>query len=122
MTDFLQRVNDTYRPQSILITENGASYSDRPDESGRDRDGRRIDYLSRHITAIADARRSGVPVDGYFVWSLLDNLEWTHGFAQRFGLIFVDHATRFRIPKDSYYWYQRVVALDAPEHLRADRQ
>ena len=119
LTEFLQRVEDTYQPRSILITENGASYSDAPDESGRVNDQRRIDYISRHIVAIADARDSGVPVDGYFVWSLLDNLEWTHGFSQRFGLVYVDHVTQLRTPKNSYYWYQSVVAHDTPEDVRA---
>ena len=55
------------------------------------------------------ARAAGAPVDGYFAWSLLDNLEWTSGYAQRFGLVWVDHATGQRIPKDSYYWYRDVI-------------
>lgn len=120
LTTFLERVKNTYEPRSILITENGASYSDSPDATGRVRDQRRISYISRHISAIAAARDSGVPVDGYFVWSLLDNLEWTQGFAQRFGLVFVDHATQQRIPKDSFHWYKDVVSHERPEDVAAE--
>lgn len=102
---YLIDLHETYRPPSILITENGASYSDGPDNEGRVRDTRRIDYLRGHIDAVFRARDAGVPVDGYFVWSLLDNLEWTQGFSQRFGLVWVDHETGERIPKDSFHWY-----------------
>lgn len=117
LEEFLERVARTYRPTSILITENGASYSDSPDGSGRVRDRRRIEYISSHIRALANARERGVPVDGYFVWSFLDNLEWTQGFSQRFGLVFVDHTTQARIPKDSFYWYRDVVTSRTPERV-----
>lgn len=115
LTSYLKRIREDYGPSSILITENGASYSDGPGEDGEVRDTRRIEYLSSHISAIADARREGVPVDGYFVWSFLDNLEWTQGFSQRFGLVYVDHATQRRIPKASYHWYRGVVSHPSPE-------
>jgi beta-glucosidase len=105
LTDFLERVSDTYGPQSMLVTENGASYTDWPDASGRVEDNRRIEYLDAHIGAVLDARNAGVPVDGYFVWSLLDNIEWVAGFGQRFGLVWVDKDTGQRLPKDSYHWY-----------------
>lgn len=106
LTDFLRRVSETYAPSSILVTENGASFSDPPDAGGRVEDNRRIEYLDAHITAALNARSEGLPVDGYFVWSLLDNIEWTHGFSQRFGLVWVDPDTLERTPKDSYYWYR----------------
>jgi beta-glucosidase len=106
LTDFLERVADSYSPDSILVTENGASYTDGPDVSGRVADSRRIEYLDSHIAATLTAREAGVPVDGYFVWSLLDNVEWTQGFSQRFGLVWVDMDTGERTPKDSYYWYR----------------
>jgi beta-glucosidase len=102
LTGYLHHINNTYRPKSIVITENGASYSDTPDDD----DARRIDYLDTHIDAVMAARHDGVPVDGYFVWSLLDNLEWTSGYSQRFGLVWVDHATGERTPKASYGWYR----------------
>ncbi len=103
MTGFLDRVATDYGPGSILITENGASYSDGPGDDGRVHDVRRIEYLASHIDA---ALAADAPVDGYFVWSFLDNLEWVQGFSQRFGLVWVDHATGERIPKDSYFWYR----------------
>jgi beta-glucosidase len=109
LTTFLQRIDDEYGPTAIVITENGASYSDGPDAHGVVTDHRRIDYLQQHIEATEAAMRSGVPVTGYFVWSLLDNLEWVAGFSQRFGLVWVDHATGRRIPKESLRWYRDVI-------------
>jgi beta-glucosidase len=109
LTDYLQRVVTDYRPAAIVITENGASYSDEPNASGTIADARRIDYLRRHLAAVEAAIDSGVPVTGYFAWSLLDNLEWTSGFSQRFGLVWVDHATGERIPKQSFDWYAGVI-------------
>lgn len=106
---YLIELHQTYSPPSILITENGASYSDGPGSDGRVRDQRRIDYLEDHVAAVAGARRAGVPVDGYFVWSFLDNLEWVHGFSQRFGLVWVDPETGQRLTKDSFDWYRRLV-------------
>lgn len=113
---YLSHVNDTYQPPSIVITENGASFSEGPDETGRVRDQRRIDYLTSHIGAVAAARRAGVPIDGYFVWSLLDNLEWVQGFSQRFGIVWVDHSSQQRIPKDSFDSYRNLIARELPEN------
>jgi len=107
---YLGHIDGQYSPASILITENGASYSDGPDETGRINDVRRIDYVKRHIAAVDRARQSGIPVDGYFVWSLLDNIEWVQGFSQRFGLVWVNQQTGERLPKESFDWYRRVVA------------
>ena len=99
LTRYLRHLNDTYAPASILITENGASYSDGPDANGVIDDRRRIDYLRSHVGAIAEARAEQVPVDGYFVWSFMDNLEWVEGFSQKFGLVWVDRETLDRTPK-----------------------
>ena len=117
LTTYLIDLKERYDPPSIVITENGASYSDRPDSNGRVRDTRRIDYIDRHLNAVAESRRLGVPVDGYFVWSFLDNLEWTQGFDQRFGLVWVDPESQARIPKDSFYWYQKVTQTGGPGDL-----
>ena len=106
LRDFLDRIHTEYQPPSIVITENGASYSDGPDRTGKVDDNRRIEYLRTHIAAVADAAADGVPVDGYFVWTLLDNVEWTHGFDQRFGLVWVDADSKERTPKASYGWYR----------------
>jgi beta-glucosidase len=107
--DFLLRLTRDYAPRSIMITENGASYSDGPDVSGRVRDVRRIAYLHAHLSATLDARDAGAPVEGHLTWSLLDNLEWTMGFSQRFGLIWVDHATQRRVIKDSGLWLRDAI-------------
>lgn len=106
LTDFLVRVHNDYRPPSVLVTENGASFSEGPDNAGSIHDDRRISYLDGHIGAVGDARAQGVPVDGYFLWSLLDNFEWSLGYSQRFGIVWVDHADGQRLPKDSYDWYR----------------
>jgi beta-glucosidase len=103
---FLRHRHEAYSPPSLVVTENGASFSDGPDADGVVSDERRVAYLREHIKATLDARADGVPVDGYFVWSLLDNLEWTLGFDQRFGLVWVAHDTQRRIPKQSYRWYR----------------
>ncbi|MGH8928702.1 MAG: GH1 family beta-glucosidase [Acidimicrobiia bacterium] len=113
LTDFLIRITTEYRPARIVITENGASYSDSPGPDGRVHDQRRIDYLAAHIAAVEGALAAGAPVSGYFVWSLLDNLEWTSGFSQRFGLVHVDHESLVRTPKDSLHWYGKVATANA---------
>ncbi len=110
LTDFLVRLDEDYSPPAIVITENGASYSDGPDPEGRVLDERRIVYLEQHVRAVGEARERDVPVSGYFVWSLLDNLEWVSGYSQRFGLVWVNHATQERIVKESGRWYADVVA------------
>lgn len=109
LTDWLVRLQAEYDPPSIVITENGASFSTGPDPQGRVRDDRRIAYLDAHLRACRRAIDRGVRLDGYFLWSLLDNLEWTSGYAQRFGIVHVDHETGTRIPKDSYWWYRDLV-------------
>ena len=118
LTSYLKHIHTEYAPQTIVITENGASYSDAPGPDGAVRDLRRISYLDSHIRATGAAIEAGVPVDGYFVWSLLDNLEWVSGYARRFGIIWVDYATGKRIPKESYHWYRRVIADGLPDQAQ----
>ena len=120
LAGFLLRLMRDYAPTSIMITENGASFSDGPDAEGRVRDDRRTAYLHDHVAAALDARDAGAPVEGHLTWSLLDNLEWTQGFAQRFGLVWVDHATQRRVVKDSARWLQEAIAtrtLPAPPEV-----
>ena len=69
-------------------------------------DSQRQRYIARHITATLEAMRQGVRVDGYFVWSLLDNFEWSSGYAKRFGIVRVDYDTQARSLKDSALWYR----------------
>ena len=111
LTRLLLRVSRDYSPANLYITENGAAYHVGPDERGRVRDERRIDYMARHLEACAQAIEGGAPLRGYFAWSLLDNFEWAEGFHQRFGLVWVDVETGRRLPKESFFWYRdRIVA------------
>jgi beta-glucosidase len=109
LRDLLLRLHDEYAPPSILITENGAAYDDVPDANGVVQDDERIGYLEAHLAAIVEARDAGVPVDGYLLWSLLDNFEWAEGYAKRFGIVRVDYETLRRIPKASARWYADLV-------------
>lgn len=95
----------------LYVTENGAAFYD-PPVAGPEGvpDPLRIAYLRSHLGAVAQALRQGVPLRGYMAWSLLDNLEWAHGFSKRFGLVHVDFATGQRTPKDSAHWYARTIA------------
>lgn len=106
----LNRLHFEYRPGKIYITENGTSFSDGPDESGRIRDVRRLQYLRDHLLASRRAIDNGVPLAGYFAWSLMDNFEWAKGYQQRFGIVWVDYETQERTPKDSANWYSGVIA------------
>lgn len=107
--EILSRVHWEYKPGDILVTENGASYSDGPDSAGKIHDERRIAYLRSHIAAVGRAIQSGVPVTGYYLWSLLDNFEWNQGYSQRFGIVYVDFDSQKRYPKDSAFWYRQVI-------------
>ena len=109
LTGILGRVYFNYQPPKIYITENGASYSTPPDEKGNVQDEHRVNYLRTHFAAAHRAIQAGVPLAGYFVWSLLDNFEWSHGYSQRFGIVWVDYETQKRILKDSAKWYKRVI-------------
>ncbi len=109
LVDTLTRVHRDYKPQKLYVTENGAAYGTGPDENGRIADDRRIEFLRRHFLAAHRCIGAGVPLAGYFVWSLLDNFEWSHGYSQRFGLVWVDYETQERTFKDSARWYQQVI-------------
>jgi beta-glucosidase len=113
LTDVLERIHREYAPKAIYITENGAAYGDGPDRLGRVADNRRIEYMRGHLRACHRAIAAGVPLAGYFAWSLMDNFEWTHGYKMRFGLYWVDFSTQRRIPKDSSVWYHDVIAANA---------
>ena len=87
--------------------ENGAAYPDRPEANGEVEDRARIEYLSGHIESVGVALDRGVKVGGYFVWSLLDNFEWSRGYSKTVGIVHVDRATMQRTIKASGRWYQR---------------
>ncbi|HUR01002.1 MAG TPA: GH1 family beta-glucosidase, partial [Nonomuraea sp.] len=105
LLELLQRVHKDYPAIDLYVTENGAAFADELSADGAVHDPDRIDYLERHINACAEAARRGVPLKGYFAWSLLDNFEWAHGYGQRFGIVHVDFDTQKRTPKDSALWY-----------------
>jgi beta-glucosidase len=115
LCEILARVHREYRPAKIFITENGASYSEGPDPSGHVADAKRVRFLRDHVLSMHRAIELGVPVAGYFAWSLMDNYEWDHGYTQRFGITWVDYATQQRIPKDSARWYTKVIAANGVE-------
>jgi beta-glucosidase len=100
--------------QELLITENGAAFADSVDSGGRIRDKNRIAYIRSHVEACKRAIAEGAPLKGYYVWSLLDNFEWAHGYTKRFGLVHVDPATGMRRPKDSFWFYRDLVAGNEP--------
>ena len=109
LLEVLLRVAEDCRPPAIYVTENGAAFPDEVGPDGRVRDPRRIEFLREHLIRVLRALEKGVPVRGYFVWSLLDNFEWQHGYTKRFGLFYVDFATQERLWKDSARWFSRVV-------------
>jgi beta-glucosidase len=110
MTELLLRIESDYHPAPIYITENGSCYDDVVDADGEIADTDRRDYLERHLGALKDAINAGVPVKGYFAWSLIDNFEWAEGYERRFGLVHVDYATQQRRIKLSGKWYRNFLA------------
>ncbi len=94
----------------IYITENGCSQADVPDARGTVADPARIEYLDGHLRAVHDAMTAGIDVRGYFQWTLTDNFEWSEGYHQRFGLVYVDFDTLERTPKSSFRWYRDLIA------------
>jgi beta-glucosidase len=111
----LVKINNDYRLPPIYITENGAAFKDLITPDGKIHDERRMDYLRQHFIAVRQAMQDGVDIRGYFVWSLLDNFEWGHGFTKRFGIIHVDYTTQKRKIKDSGEWYAGVIRSNQVE-------
>ena len=112
LIDMLVRVRDDYGPVPLYITENGMAAHDYVGPDGAVHDASRIHYLEQHVRAAADAIGRGVDLRGYMLWSLMDNFEWSLGYSMRFGLIWVEYPTGQRSPKDSYRWYQQVIAAN----------
>lgn len=104
----LKRLHTDYNPRAIYVTENGAVYNDEISPDGQVHDEARVRYLKRHFEAAALAASEGVPLKGYFVWSLLDNFEWAEGYSRRFGMTYVDYTTQRRIIKDSGRYFAGV--------------
>lgn len=94
---------------SCFITEDGVSCNDRIYLDGKIHDADRIDFLTRYLMELEKAMNAGCDVKGFFHWCLTDNFEWSNGFGERFGLVFMDFPAGNRIPKDSFYWYQDLI-------------
>jgi beta-glucosidase len=120
LTETLLWLKNRYGDLPLYVTENGSAFYDPPEAEGAQlNDPLRVSYLQKHLKAIHHAIKQGVNLRGYFAWSLLDNLEWSHGFSKRFGLVHVNLQTQQRTPKASARYYARVIAsngaiLDAP--------
>jgi beta-glucosidase len=113
LTRLLVRLHEDYAgPAGVAlhVTENGAAFDDVADDRGFVEDRDRTAYVRAHLGAILDAIDHGVPVRGYFYWSLLDNFEWAWGYAKRFGIVRVDYDTQVRTPKASALDFARVIA------------
>jgi beta-glucosidase len=106
--ELLMRISREYKGVPMEITENGCSYLDTPDEGGQVRDERRIQFLRGYLDELGRAMLHSANVRAYHHWSLLDNFEWAEGYAQRFGLVYVDFRTRKRTIKDSGKWYAKL--------------
>ena len=98
----------------VAITENGVSLPDWVDMDGKVLDYARVDYIRRYAAEALRAKEEGLPVFGYYVWTLMDNFEWSSGYTRRFGLVYSDFVNKKRIKKQSFYFYKRFVkeALD----------
>jgi beta-glucosidase len=117
--ELLKWVHREYAPPVIYVTENGAAFADVRGHDGRVHDPERIEYLTGYLGAVGRALAEGVPVRGYFVWSLLDNFEWSLGYGPRFGLVYVDYPTLERVPKDSFFWFRDMIAANRAAALAA---
>ena len=108
LVELIERIRRDYTDLPVYITENGSAWKDEVTE-GKVHDEKRCSYLVRHLDAVSRANDRGLNIAGYYVWSLMDNLEWNEGYSQRFGIIYVDFKTLERLPKDSYYLYRKCI-------------
>jgi beta-glucosidase len=101
--------HELYGYRSVYITENGCGYDHEPVVGGEVIDMHRRDYLRNHLREVHRAIADGVPVDGYFLWSFIDNYEWEDGYERRFGIVHCDFATQVRTPKLSARYYADII-------------
>lgn len=111
--DLLKKYGSYDKIKKLYITENGAAFHDQL-VAGRVADAYRIEYLKEYTAQVLRAKAEGVPVAGYFAWSLFDNFEWAEGYHARFGLVYVDYLTQRRYIKDSGYWYRDLIRSASP--------
>lgn len=105
-------LHNAYFPPKIYITENGCAYDDPEPADGIVDDPKRAEYYQSHLDAVSQAIDMGVPVQGYFAWSFMDNFEWAYGYEKRFGLFYVDFETQERTPKASAHYYRDRIARE----------
>ncbi|WDZ87675.1 GH1 family beta-glucosidase [Micromonospora cathayae] len=108
LVETLRRVHEEYTDLPLYVTENGSAFVDTVVD-GRVDDTDRLAYFDAHLRAAHEAIRAGVPLRGYFAWSLMDNFEWAWGYTKRFGMVYVDYDSQLRIPKSSARWYAEVI-------------
>ena len=106
----IMELKNDYKDLIIYLTENGCAYPDVIDNDGRIHDTKRIHYYKKYLTAVNKAINDGAKIKGYMTWTLMDNFEWALGFEKRFGLIHIDFKTLQRTPKDSYYFYEKLIS------------
>ncbi|MFW5912429.1 MAG: GH1 family beta-glucosidase [Candidatus Hadarchaeota archaeon] len=114
LRELLVRLMEEYDDPTVCVTENGAAFDDKVRSDGRVMDYDRIRYLRDYIGAVGRAIDEGVDLCGYFVWTLMDNFEWSYGYSKKFGLVETDFKTQDRIPKQSFYWYKKTIENNSP--------
>lgn len=107
----LMRIKDEYNNPVMIITENGAGFGEGDDKLVNNivEDPLRVNYIQRHIDTAMQAKKDGANLQGYTVWSIFDNFEWIFGYSRRFGIVYVNFETQERIPKKSYWAYQKII-------------
>jgi beta-glucosidase len=108
-----RQMHSLWKPKAIYITESGCGAADELTADGHVYDTDRVMFLRNHLMHLQRATAEGVPVKGYFLWSLMDNFEWCDGFGTRFGLVYVDFKTQQRSPKLSASYFREVAARNA---------
>jgi beta-glucosidase len=115
--ELLDRIWTDYHPVRLLVTENGIAVKDVPDTAGAVDDPVRISYLRGHLAVLHRTIQKKIPVVGYFIWSQMDNFEWSLGYGKQFGLVYIDFATQQRIRKSSFRWYAEVIRRNGLEDM-----
>ena len=110
LRDTVLRLYKDYALPALYVTENGAAFNDAWNGTEPIADPQRIAYLHDYIKGLTDLFSQGVPLKGYFVWSLIDNFEWNEGYSKRFGIVYVDYPTERRVLKESALWYADLIA------------
>ena len=120
ISHLLRQVYERYENlPPVYITENGACYNMGPDENGTVNDQPRLDYIADHLNELVGSMQEGIPLKGYFAWSLLDNFEWSEGYKMRFGLVHVDYETQERTIKASGHWYAEIASFNDDSNAEA---